>query len=147
MSNQRPPNESIPEASIATQTEQNVPVTNTPPSPPQPTVAGLKYVREHSFPFLVLSLVALLVCLTAHYSSINVNWATTKDFTDAFRNVTQGLAFIAGGIWAYFKFVKGRTFQESLTPVVLGKFVSVREEVFLIVTVQIKNAGLSKVNV
>lgn len=58
---------------------------------------------------------------------------------------TQGLAFIAGGIWAYFKFRKGRTFQESLAPAVSGKFAFIDGTTYLIVTTQVQNVGLSKI--
>jgi hypothetical protein len=116
-----------------------------PAVPNQPDPAGVKLFREYSIPIAGLVVVFLLLCLIGHYSSTTVDWGRTKDFTDSFRSVTQGLAFIAGGIWAYFKFVKGRTFQESLTPVVAGKFVSIDGEVFLVVTTQIKNVGLSKI--
>src|SRR6185295_3071604 len=87
---------------------------------------------------------ALLLCLVAHYSPITIDWTRTKDFTDAFANLTQSLALIAGGVWAYFKFAKGRTFQDRLIPTVTGKVLSIDGSVFLIVTVQIKNVGLSK---
>ena len=68
-----------------------------------------------------------------------------KDFTDVFRNVTQALAFIAGGIWAYFKFVKARTFQESLVPMIFGRFATIEGREYLVVTTEFKNVGLSKI--
>jgi hypothetical protein len=73
---------------------------------------------------------ALLVCLVAHYSSITFNWAKAKDFAQALANVSQSLALIGGGVWAYFKFVKGRTFQDRLTPTVSGKIVLIDGAVF-----------------
>src|SRR5215213_5127270 len=114
--------------------ESSVPPSNDPPDP-----NGVKWFREHSIPIAGLMLGFLLLCVIGHYSSTNVDWQRTKDLTDAFRKVTQGLAFIAGGIWAYFKFVKGRTFQESLTPLVAGRFAAIDGEVFLVVTTQVKN--------
>lgn len=111
----------------------------------EPKPDFIKWFQKNSVPLAGLILVALIICLIAHYSSITVDWTKTKDFTDAFRNVTQGLAFIAGGFWAYFKFVKGRTFQESLSPVVIGRFASIDGGVFLVVTTQIKNVGLSQI--
>jgi len=88
---------------------------------------------------------ALGLCLVAHYSSTTVDWTRTKDFSDAFANITQSLALIAGGVWAYFKFVKGRTFQARLTPTVSGKFVSIDGSAFLIVTTLLENVGLSRI--
>lgn len=115
------------------------------PAHEEPDPEAVKWFRDHSVPIAGVILILLLLCLVGHYSSITIDWTRTKDFTDAFRNVTQGLAFIGGGIWAYFKFVKGRTFQESLTPIVTGKFASMDGAVFLVVSTQIKNVGLSKI--
>jgi hypothetical protein len=64
---------------------------------------------------------ALVLCLVTHYSSTTVGWTRTKEFTDAFANVIQSSALIAGGVWAYFKFAKGRTFQDRLTLTVSGR--------------------------
>lgn len=111
----------------------------------EPKPDFINWFEKNSIPLAGFILGALILCLIGHYSSITVDWTKTKDFTDAFRNVTQGLAFIAGGFWAYFKFVKGRTFQESLSPVVTGRFASIDGGVFLVVTTQIKNVGLSQI--
>ena len=83
--------------------------------------------------------------LVAHYSSITVDWTRTKDFTEALANVSQSFALIAGGVWAYFKFAKGRTFRDRLTPSVSGKCIAIEGTVFLVVTIQIKNVGLSRI--
>jgi hypothetical protein len=92
-----------------------------------------------------LACLASLLCLIGHYSSITIDWSKTKDFTDAFSNVTQGLGLIAAGVWAYFKFIKGRTFQETLIPIVSGRLVLIDQYALLIVTMEIKNVGSSKV--
>jgi len=81
----------------------------------------------------------------AHYGSATVDWARAKDFVQAFANVTQTLALMVGGVWAYFKFVKGRTFEDRLTPTVNGKFVSINGSVYLIVTTLLENVGLSRI--
>ena len=52
---------------------------------------------------------------------------------------------IAGGVWAYFKFAKGRTFEDRLNPTVSGKLVSIRGSVFLIATIRLQNVGLSRI--
>jgi hypothetical protein len=52
---------------------------------------------------------------------------------------------IGGGVWAYFKFVKGRTFQDRLTPTVSGKIVLIDGAVFLIVRTHLHNVGLSRI--
>ena len=111
----------------------------------EPIPDGIKWFREHSIPIAGVLAVLLFICLVQHYSTRTINWTKTKDFTDVFRNMTQGLAFIAGGIWAYFKFRKGRTFQQRLIPVVSGKFTFIEGTAYLLVRMQIKNVGLSKI--
>jgi hypothetical protein len=96
-------------------------------------------------PIVGIGFGALLFCLVVHYGSLTVDWTRTRDFADAFANLTQSVALIAGGVWAYFKFAKGRTFRDRLTPTVSGRFVSIDKSVFLVVTTQIKNVGLSKI--
>jgi hypothetical protein len=113
--------------------------------PPNPEV--VKFIRKHGVPIAGALSILLLWCLVNHYSSVTIDWSRTKDVTDGFRNVTQGLAFIAGGFWAYFKFVKGRTFKESLIPGVTGKFTSINNVNYLLVTIQIKNVGASKIEI
>jgi len=112
----------------------------------EPTPAPLQWLREYSLPIIGLLLVVMTGCLIAHYSSIKIDWAQTHEFTGSIQDIVQTLAIIAGGGWAYFKFIKGRTFRESLVPAVSGRLVSIKSVVHLIVTVQIKNVGLSKVD-
>jgi hypothetical protein len=88
----------------------------------------------------------VLLCLVAHYSSIEIDWATTHDFTGSIQDLVQVVAFCAAGWWAYFKFIKGRTFQESLKPKVRGRFVSLDGVIYLVATILIKNVGSSRVD-
>lgn len=111
----------------------------------EPIPNGIRWFREHSIPIAGVIALLLFICLVQHYSTRTINWTKTKDFTDAFRNVTQGLAFIAGGIWAYFKFRKGRTFQETLIAAVSGKIVLIDGTAHLVVATKVKNVGLSKI--
>jgi hypothetical protein len=110
---------------------------------PEPNL--IRWIKENSVPIVSLACLVLLLCLIGHYGSITIDWSKTKDFTDAFSNVTQGLGLVAGGIWAYFKFVKGRAFQETLIPIVSGRLVLIEGYALLIVTMEIKNVGSSKV--
>ena len=113
--------------------------------PPEPDPDFIRWLKEHCVPIVGALIGTVVLCLITRYSSITVDWTRTKDFTEAFVNVTQSLALIAGGVWAYFKFAKGRTFQDRLIPTVTGKFVSIDGSVFLVVTTQINNVGLSKI--
>ena len=89
----------------------------------------IKWLRENCVPIVGAVSGASVLCLVAHYGSATVEWAKTKDFAQAFANVTQSLALIAGGLWAYFKFVKGRTFEDRLNTTVSGKLVSIHGSV------------------
>ena len=106
----------------------------------------LQWIKDHGLPITGLLLLILLFCLVGHYSSIRIDWETTHQFTGSIQNLVQVLALYAGGCWAYFKFIKGRTFQQRLTPVVTGRFVALDDVVYLIVTIQIKNVGLSRID-
>jgi hypothetical protein len=114
--------------------------------PNEPVPKPLQWIKDNSLPILGLLLLLLLFCLVAHYSSVKIDWATTHDFTGSIQDIVQVLAFCAGGWWAYFKFIKGRTFQQSLTPHVTGRFVSLDGIIYLVATIQIKNVGSSKID-
>jgi hypothetical protein len=72
-------------------------------------------------------------------------FARTTDVIEASKNIFEMAAIAAGGAWAYFKFIKGRTFQETLAPSVSGEFKVIDSVQYILVTTQIKNIGLSKV--
>jgi len=114
--------------------------------PDGPVPKPLQWIKDNSLPITGLLLLVLLLCLIAHYSSIRIDWLTTHAFTGSVQNVVQVFALCAGGCWAYFKFSKGRTFQQSLTPAIIGRFVSFDDAVYLIAMIQIKNVGSSRVD-
>jgi hypothetical protein len=109
----------------------------------EPDPNFIKWLKESCVPIVGMAFGALVLCLVAHYAT--VDWTRTKDFAEAFASVTQSLALIAGGVWAYFKFAKGRTFRDRLTPTVSGKLISIDGAVFLSVTIQLENVGLSRI--
>jgi hypothetical protein len=112
----------------------------------EPVPKPLQWIKDNSLPIIGLLLLVALCCLVAHYSSIKIDWATTRDFIGAIRDLVQVIALCAAGCWAYFKFIRGRTFQESLTPTVAGHFVLLDGVVYLIATIKIKNVGSSKID-
>ena len=116
------------------------------PTPNEPVPRPLQWIRDNSLPITGLLLLVLLFCLIAHYSRIKIDWPATHEFTGSIQNLVQVLALCAGGCWAYFKFVKARTFQQSLTPAVTGRFVVLDGVVYLIATIQIKNVGSSRID-
>ena|SRR5215203_3040648 len=85
------------------------------PAGPDPDF--INWLKEHCVPVVGTIFGALVLCMGTRYSSVTIDWTRTKDFTEAFANVTRSLALIAGGVWAYFKFAKGRTFRDRLSPV------------------------------
>jgi hypothetical protein len=104
----------------------------------EPVSKPLHWIKENSMPLLALLIVGLVICMIVHYSSIRVDWSTTHEVTGAIVDVFQVLALLAGGWWAYFKFIKGRTFKESLTPAVAGRFVYIDGVIKINATVKIK---------
>ncbi|HEY6806440.1 MAG TPA: hypothetical protein VI306_22870 [Pyrinomonadaceae bacterium] len=106
----------------------------------------IEWLRENCLPIVGLLVVFFSVCLVTHYSSRQIDWTTTKDFIDALQNVVQISAFIVGGWWAYFKFVRGRAFQETLVSNIVGRFVDLDGILHLIATIQIENVGSSKID-
>src|SRR5690349_2715001 len=115
-------------------------------APDEPVPGPLQWFRDNSLPLSGLLLLVLVCCLAAHYSPLKIDWAITHQFTGSIQNIVQVLALCAGGCWAYFKFVKARTFKQSLTPAVTGRFVMLDEMVYLIATIQIKNVGSSRID-
>jgi len=116
-----------------------------PAGAPEPDPNLVRWLKENAVAVVSLTSLVSLLCLIRHYIPITIDWSKTKDFTDVFSNATQGVGLIAAGVWAYFKFIKGRTFQETLISNVSGRVLLIDGNAFLIVTTQIKNVGSSKV--
>jgi hypothetical protein len=60
------------------------------------------------------------------------------------KTIAETLGLIVGGLWAYYRFFKGRTFRPRLELTVTGKAWNAEPLTYLIASVQIKNVGLSK---
>ena len=84
--------------------------------PPEPDPDFIKWLKEHCVPICGMVLGALVLCLVTRYSSTTVDWTRTKEFTEAVANVS-----------------------------VSSMFVLIEGSVFLIVTMQFKNVGLSRI--
>jgi hypothetical protein len=98
------------------------------------------------FAALILVIIFLLTLIN-YYKTSGVNWTKTKDVFDVVKNFATILGIIVGAVWAYFNFFKGRTYKSRLEPKVSGKIISKNETFYLIITVQLKNVGLSDVNI
>ena len=57
------------------------------------------------------------------------------------------LAIIGGAIWAYFHYFKGRTYRPRLEPKVDGEVFRSGAVRYLIATAELRNAGLSKLEI
>ena len=121
---------------------QQSPLSNRPSSLPEKPPSE---TRTRMVVIAVVSTAAFIICIVGHFSSLIPNFSRTKEVIEAAKNVFEMGAIVGGGAWAYFKFIKGRTFKESLVPAVAGKFSYIDDVLYLIVTTQIKNVGLSKI--
>jgi hypothetical protein len=61
--------------------------------------------------------------------------------------LVQTAAIIVGGIWAYLKFAKGRTFRPRLEPTISGKTFINDGYIYLFVKTMLKNVGGSRVDI
>lgn len=59
-------------------------------------------------------------------------------------NIVTSSAVVVGGVWAYFKFVRGRTFANRAELSVSASFNGSPDQVYFCATVTLKNTGLSR---
>lgn len=67
-----------------------------------------------------------------------------QDVLGSIKTIAETLGLIIGGLWAYYKFFKGRTFRPRLELTVAGKTWHAKHLTHLVASLQIKNVGLSK---
>jgi hypothetical protein len=63
------------------------------------------------------------------------------------KTISEIIAFFIGGLWAYYKFFRGRTFKPRLEFVVSGSVHRAGNSAELLASIQMKNVGLSKVRI
>jgi hypothetical protein len=85
---------------------------------------------------------ALLVHGKAAASS---SFQNTDLIVDAISKTITAVAVIIGGVWAYFKFVRGRTYRPRLEVNLAGQWWPVNGKWLLQTRVMVKNVGASKV--
>lgn len=61
------------------------------------------------------------------------------------KTIVETVAVIIGGIWAYYKFFRGRTFRPRLELAISGRASEAKGLTNVLISVQLKNVGLSKV--
>lgn len=69
-----------------------------------------------------------------------------KTWADVIGTVVTAAAVIVGAVWAYFKFVRGRTFRPRLEVGLFGQWRTVQDKEALHARVTVKNIGASKVD-
>jgi len=88
-----------------------------------------------------VSLLAITQGSASTTSSIdNVN--TVADIVQA---LLTSAAIVIGGVWAYFKFAKGRTFRPRIEVGLSGQWREVGQSKLLHTRIRVKNIGLSKI--
>jgi len=60
------------------------------------------------------------------------------------KTIAETLGLVIGGLWAYYKFFKGRTFRPRLELTLGGRAWQAKHVTHVTASVQIKNVGLSK---
>jgi len=70
-----------------------------------------------------------------------------KDWIDTVGSLITSIAIVVGGIWAYFKFVKGRTFRPRIEITMSARWQKIRRRHWLLICIRVKNIGASKVTI
>jgi hypothetical protein len=73
-----------------------------------------------------------------------IDWDRTIDNTD---KLISTLGIIVGGIWAYIKFFRGRTFMPRLETNISASVLHENSKEYLLVKLALKNVGLSRVDI
>src|SRR4051794_12870338 len=74
--------------------------------------------------------------------------AAWKDALSALQSIATMAALLVGGLWAYFKLFKGRTYTRRLEPAIeIKKTIFTDDYSCLIMKVSIKNVGLTRVDI
>ncbi|HEU4871915.1 MAG TPA: hypothetical protein VFT44_02370 [Pyrinomonadaceae bacterium] len=110
----------------------------------EPHPEWAEWLKEHCIPICGVLLLLLVFSLVSHFRT-GTGWSKARDIADTLAKVVQVLAIIVGGWWTYFKFIKGRTYRESLILIVSGKLLTIDSQTYLIATISVRNVGQSLV--
>src|SRR6516164_3819133 len=75
----------------------------------------------------------------------NSGLSNINTIVDTISKAVTAVAVIIGGVWAYFKFVRGRTYRPRLEVDLAGQWWPVNGKWLLQTRVMVKNVGASKV--
>ena len=110
----------------------------------EPQPEWTEWFKEHCVPICGVLLMLLVFSLISHFRA-GTGWSKARDIANTLAKVVQIFAIIVGGWWTYFKFMKARTYHESLIPTVSGKLLTIDSQTYLIVNIGVKNVGQSVV--
>ena len=108
----------------------------------EPHPEWTEWFKEHSVPICGVLLMLLVFSLVSHFRG-GTGWSKARDIADTLAKVVQILAIMVGGWWTYFKFMKGRAYQESLIPIVSGKLLTIDSKTYLVANISVENVGQS----
>jgi hypothetical protein len=74
-------------------------------------------------------------------------WQSSSTVLDPILTLVSILAIFVGGVWAYFNYFKGRTYRPRLELDVAGTILKKGARSYAVVRPQVKNVGLSNVNI
>ena len=72
--------------------------------------------------------------------------AQSKDALAACQSVATILVAFLGALWAYFKLIKGRVYNRRLEPAIKAKVLKAEHHTCILVSITIKNVGLTRVD-
>ena len=85
--------------------------------------------------------IALVKSLQAPPTSV---WMKALDAADKLVKIA---AIVIGGVWAYYKFVKGRFYRPRLEPSVTAETFRSADRDYVVVSTSLKNVGTSKIDI
>jgi hypothetical protein len=88
---------------------------------------------------------ALMAFISSGSAGTTSGLDNLKTVVDIIETIVAGAAIVVGGIWAYFKFVKGRTLRPHLEVNMFGQWQEIDQRHLLQARIRVKNIGTSKV--
>jgi len=91
--------------------------------------------------------VSFLVLMQGQGTDLPLWLTMTQAWSEIVWRGATVLGIVAGGLFAYYKFLKGRTFAPRIEPTISGSVIRKDGTIYLQASATAKNTGLSKVNV